>query len=113
VTFQLDDKVKLKADPKTTGVITGERNCPHAYQVSFDDPELIPPAMFFPEEQLELLTESSDECCPICKTPWHKTDSLVYNTVWYDCLKCGKTKEELQQYQENIEEFDKLLDDVT
>jgi hypothetical protein len=29
--------------------------------------------------------------CPVCETPWHETP---HNTgIWYDCIKCGKTKE--------------------
>jgi hypothetical protein len=33
------------------------------------------------------------ELCKICKNPYHK--SFGRNQIWFDCLTCKKTKEEI------------------
>ena len=44
------------------------------------------------------ILESHDEPsrCPICNTVWTVTFSPVLNTQWFDCAKCGKTKEQIE-----------------
>lgn len=81
-------------------------------KISFDDQSLIPPEMVVPEwtctpdelpTGINLLHPISgghvlgkpnpDMICPVCSTPWHETPHN--GGIWYDCLKCGQTKESI------------------
>jgi len=35
--------------------------------------------------------------CPVCKTNWKKTTSIFQSEPWFDCIKCGKTKEQIMK----------------
>lgn len=40
--------------------------------------------------------EDNFERCPVCGDRFTCTKSPVLDKVWYDCRKCGKTKEEIK-----------------
>lgn len=44
------------------------------------------------------LYEDASFQCPVCRTKWTMTEHPVQGkkTVWYDCKKCGKTREQIE-----------------
>ena len=94
------------------------------YTIEFVDPNLCPPQMACREEELELdnqlslwdiseleatieevnnlygstgqssINVDTEVACPNCGSSWKKTPSMGAN-YWYDCTKCGNTKENI------------------
>lgn len=64
--------------------------------VEFDGVDVVPPQMGVPYRFLKhALTGgiNGNTHCPVCKTAWKET--LGQSNIWYDCLKCAKTKEDI------------------
>ena len=74
----------------STKIDTYSRNW---YLIEFSADDLIPPQMTVKEDQLELKPYTSKTNCPICLDKWKVTRFGM--AVWYDCLNCGDSKENL------------------
>lgn len=83
--------------------------------VKFENNYLIPPEMEYDQEYIKL-KDSNKNLCPFCKTRWNVTKFNM--NVWKDCLKCGKTQEELLKIKQDkkekeekmLKDFEKMLD---
>ena len=89
--MRIGDRVKIKDGRGITGKITGSDIWGMVFTVRFDDPNLIPNEMEYELRHLELLRKDS---CPKCGNEYHKSQFNMH--VWFDCLKCGKSKEDLE-----------------
>lgn len=69
------------------------------YIIKFLDPDTIPNEMNFYIEELKFLEASGN--CPICRTPYTVTLSPVVGQKWQDCLKCKKSKEQIEDELDN------------
>lgn len=111
--FKLGDKVKIISTGFICTIINTGIKFNH---VRYDDKGLYPPTGFFRDNEIEKVSSiykswndksycsgtnkdnvvNTDMHCGKCHTKWSITRSPVHNTLWYDCLKCGKTREELE-----------------
>jgi hypothetical protein len=100
--FKKDDLVVVGSH---TGTIISckKENGKYLHTVRFDNKRLIPPEMDYEEKHIKL------QKCMVCDEPWHVTR---YNTqVWYDCVKCNKTKEQIEKETEKAAEL--MLEDLS
>ena len=97
--FSIGERVKVNGHLGTVAhrQINAQDNW--EYKIAFDNPSLIGGTGWFPEESLvsvELRRKpSTQNNCPICGSPWVKTQSPIYGEEWQDCPKCNKTKEQI------------------
>ena len=66
--------------------------------IEYEDKDLIPSQMGIPYRSLKhriSVMLSVKTHCPVCSAEWKET--VGNRDVWYDCLKCGKTKEDITE----------------
>lgn len=97
--FKFGDRAVLNGHLGTIESIYMDANGGYICRIKFDNQFLIPPEM---EVEEYLLTKAASTGnysndpkgkCPKCGEKWHITKMNMH--VWYDCVKCKKTKEEL------------------
>lgn len=95
--FKYGDKVYVKGRPDLTGTICsvylGPTYSEYLYRIRFDNVNMIPNEMEYGEGQIIL---KSENLCIICGSEYKVTESPVLNSIWYDCVKCGKSREEIE-----------------
>lgn len=85
---------------------TGSIQC----RVRFDSPTVVPSEMEFPESLLSPSGKAHvglgrwvdiDVGCPKCGSSWHTIEHPVFGKkqIWYDCIKCDKTREQIEKEQ--------------
>jgi hypothetical protein len=110
--FNYGDKVEVNGHVGRIRSIWFDKAGNKTCTVEFDDKNLIPPSMDFPESRLKQAQTNNngfyggwyddmyrrqygpiEKVCPRCGTDW--TVTKFNNHVWYDCKKCQKKKEDL------------------
>ena len=68
-------------------------------------------SVWFPEASLEAVGVTYNKC-PNCNNPWTETQAPVSGEIWYDCLKCKLSKEEIlktvpinKTWEQGLDEF--------
>lgn len=110
--YKYGDRVKVRSGsgPHIGTVISVRGNVFNGYTciVKFDNQQLIPPQMEFPESWLEDYDDKINcwghwvnpkKVCPICRNEWHVMEHPIFGKkeIWKDCLKCKKTMEEIMK----------------
>lgn len=123
--FKYGDAVEVNGHTGTIRRITKKANGNYIYNVHFDNSNLIPPHMDFPESHInhynggnkkyqydgrfsyKNLMYSKDRC-PICSTEWHRVEHPIHGKkeIWEDCLKCNKTKEDIMETKNIYHNYD-------
>jgi hypothetical protein len=97
--FKFGDRVEVSGHRCIVRSVRIDTNGNYHYVVKWDSEQLIPREMEYPEmhlnETLKLYNRFIDTSiyCPLCENKWHKT--AYGNNVWFDCLRCGKKKEDI------------------
>lgn len=106
MSIHIGDKVELRKG--VTGVVVGINGA--SCEVKFDNEDLIPPVMECPTEYLTILNHGDVTHCPRCRSKWYVTQPI--NLKYYDCLKCGKRKEDIIAEEKEIEDaLEELADE--
>jgi hypothetical protein len=108
--FKFGDRVIVNGNKGQVVSVYKDFNGDYTCRVRFDDRNLLPPEMDYPENHVKPDPDDYDyffggyykkapayvdtnKYCPVCKTAWAETK--FNNKIWYDCNKCKKKKEEL------------------
>lgn len=123
--YKYGDKVQVNGHKGTITRIVRKHSGDYICTVTFDDPNLIPPFMDFPENHIKPDHSSrpkyeydrrfsyrsimnKDRYCPICSTEWHRVEHPIHGKkeIWEDCLKCNKTKEDIMETKNIYHNYD-------
>lgn len=96
VSYKVGDSVIVNGHRGVISIVTPKYNGLNIYTVRFPD-NVIPPTMEFTKSQLDRENSSTIKKCKCCGDIFKVTEHPVLGkkTLWYDCVKCGKTKEEI------------------
>ena len=65
--------------------------------IKFKNEKLIPNEMNVFEDDEEVVLVQKNDICPLCDTQYKVTRSPVLNEAYYDCLKCGMRREDIEE----------------
>jgi hypothetical protein len=106
--FDYGDKVEYNGHKAIVKSIWYDKYGIRNAKIEFNDKSLIPKEMEVLESALKLIDDDGGDYyggyygyidstthCPKCRTRWTVTKSPVLQTIWRDCKKCNKKKEDL------------------